>query len=218
MIYTVENKKPLPVDYTKPHKIPAIRRDPKVKDTHRRLHRFIEKRWSDEELKLWGFYRPVDQRIEVDEKTTILIDEETVYDEENDQVVIRYITEPRNVRGNEVNKERDRRIHAGFEFAGKIIQSDPLSASRIMNYASLAREAISVDGIKPKETKWVEPDEDFTWITADNSEIVISAQDMLRMAKACMKHESRMIKKAKKIKRESPIPYDYDDDSRWGDE
>lgn len=210
-----QNGKPVPWNPAEPREIPKSLRDPKVKDTHARLPRNIEKRWSHEELLLWKLYKPHDERVDPEDEDILIEDEITDFEKDDpDRLVTKYTTSERVIKKADVNKERDRRRSAGFMFKGKLIQSDPESARMIANFAQMARDAI-LGGKLPADTKWHGGPVEFTWTTADNSDLVLSAGDMIAMSKACTLHEAHLIKRARKIKQKDPIPKNYNKDRRW---
>lgn len=67
-----------------------------------------------------------------------------------------------------IKRERGAREVAGFPFMGKTIQNDPESALKIANRAARARDALTAA-------------EEFTttWTTADNSDLVLDANQTL---------------------------------------
>lgn len=115
----------------------------------------------------------------------------------------------------EVNRERDRRIAAGFDFAGKVIQFRPEDKDRITGLGALAGFAIS-QGAQPGDFNWHDPDDDpMGWIAADNSVLMLDAQTAFAMARTAARHEKQHVFAAMKIKNASPRPMDYDADHHW---
>jgi hypothetical protein len=112
----------------------------------------------------------------------------------------------------DINQERDRRIAGGFVFGGNTYQSDPESRQRIANAAIEAIEAIIGD-VSGGNLRWSDPDNDFTWRAADNSEIPMDAPSMVDLHKEARAHEALMIRRAQALKANPPS--DYTDDSHW---
>jgi hypothetical protein len=114
----------------------------------------------------------------------------------------------------DVNRERDRRTHAGFMFQGKLYQFDPDSRSRITGAATLAKFAI-LAGAQPGNYRWMNPSADSSWIAADNTLTLMDAQTASAFGDAAAVHEQRHIFAARAIKAMSPIPLDYADAKYW---
>jgi len=99
-----------------------------------------------------------------------------------------------------VDRERDRRIAAGFTFQGVGFQTDPDSVKRIAGAASAALVAITIDAAAPGDLRWADPDADFVWIAADNSLVPMDAPSVIAFGKAYMAHERALVFAAKAIK------------------
>lgn len=114
----------------------------------------------------------------------------------------------------EVDAERDRRIAAGFIFAGKLYQSRPENRENIAG-ASTAALAALVNGAQPGDLRWHGGDSDFCWIADDNSLTTMDAQTMFAFGQAAMAHKQAHIFAARALKDADPIPADYADDIHW---
>lgn len=114
----------------------------------------------------------------------------------------------------EVDAERDRRIAAGFIFAGKLYQSRPEDRENIAG-ASTAALAALVNGAQPGDLRWHGGDSDFCWIAADNSLTPMDAQTMFAFGQAAMTHKQAHIFAARAVKDMEPIPADVTADELW---
>jgi len=108
----------------------------------------------------------------------------------------------------DVNRERDRRTHAGFTFNGKLYQFDPDSKARVTGAATLAKFAV-VAGKQAGDLRWMNPNADFSWIAADNSLNTMDAPTASAFGDAAAVHEQRHIFAARALKAMDPIPADY---------
>lgn len=113
-----------------------------------------------------------------------------------------------------VDAERDRRIAAGFSFAGKLYQSRPEDRENISG-AALAALAAQIGGAQPGHRRWHGGDSDFVWIAADNSLTPMDAQTMFAFGQAAMAHKQAHIFAARALKDADPIPADFAEDSHW---
>lgn len=114
----------------------------------------------------------------------------------------------------EIDAERDRRVAAGFTFAGKLYQGRPEDRENITG-ASLAALAAMGAGAQPDDLRWHGGDEDFVWIADDNSLTPMDAQTMFAFGQAAMAHKQAMIFAARALKDADPTPSDYTDDAYW---
>jgi hypothetical protein len=107
----------------------------------------------------------------------------------------------------QVNAERDRRLRR-FTFEGRDFDfcDGRGSDQNIAGAATLALAAV-LTGVG-----W---DEQFTWVSADNSTVKMDAQTCLNFGKAAADWKARHIRAARALKDMSPIPADFADDSRW---
>lgn len=113
-----------------------------------------------------------------------------------------------------VDAERDRRIAAGFTFAGVLYQSRPADWEVYSGKALEAFIAV-MSGADPGNLRWADADVDFAWIAADNSRVPMDAQTVIELAKAASAHRTRLTFAGSNIKALNPIPADYADDARW---
>ncbi len=114
-----------------------------------------------------------------------------------------------------VNQERDRRIAAGVTFGGKVYQSDSTSKQRLLGVALQATLAI-MNGAQANNMRWADPDIDFTYISADNTAVVMDAPTVIALGQTVAGHEKSMIYKARALKdRDGGPPADYANDSYW---
>ncbi len=109
----------------------------------------------------------------------------------------------------DVDRERVRRIAAGFLFQTKRIQFDDRSKANISGAVQLAKLALA------GEVEWPA---DFAWIAADNSLLPLTAEAMTVLGVSAAAWERRHIFAARAIKNMSPIPDDYAADARWPSE
>lgn len=114
----------------------------------------------------------------------------------------------------DVDAERDRRVAAGFTFAGVRFQSRPDDRENIAGAATAALGAMMA-GAQPGDLRWHGGDTDFVWIAEDNSTMAMDAQTLFAFGQAAMAHKQSMIFAARAIKDMGPIPADYADDQYW---
>lgn len=119
------------------------------------------------------------------------------------------------VSSDAVNAERDRRTRQ-FMFSGKAFDFCDGRGSdiNIAGAGTLALAAIMA-GAQANDLRWADPNEDFTWIAADNTKVMMDAQTCLNFAKAAADWKAKHIRKARLLKDMNPIPADYASDSRW---
>lgn len=113
-----------------------------------------------------------------------------------------------------VDAERDRRIAAGFTFAGVLYQSRPADWEVYSGKALEAFIAV-MSGSAPGNLRWADADTDFAWIAADNSHVPMDAQTVIELAKAASAHRTELTFAGSDIKALNPIPDDYADDKWW---
>ena len=116
----------------------------------------------------------------------------------------------------QVNRERDRRLAADFEFQGKMYQRDDKSIQRITGAATLAGFAVA-QGAQPEDYNWHGGDQPFAWIASDNSLNLMDAQTAFAFGAECANVETRIVFAAKALREMDPIPHDYADDRHWPD-
>jgi hypothetical protein len=98
----------------------------------------------------------------------------------------------------DVNRERDRRIGAGFAFSGKLYQSREKDIARINSQAALA--AVVVDAFPEGDLRWSDPNKDFVFISADNSRVPMDAATMVALGRAASVWGSSVTLAARSIK------------------
>lgn len=113
-----------------------------------------------------------------------------------------------------VDRERDRRIGAGFVYEGVLYQTRPSDRESISGVGPLALAAI-IAGSQPGDLRWADPDSDFGWIAADNSVTPMDAQTALAFSQAAAAYKKHLIFAARTLKGMSVIPGDYQDDKWW---
>lgn len=113
-----------------------------------------------------------------------------------------------------IDAERDRRIAAGFTFAGKLYQSRPEDRENITG-AALAALAAQMAGATTGDLRWHGGDSDFAWIAEDNSLTLMDAQTMFALGQTAMAHKQAHIFAARALKDAEVIPGDYQDDAYW---
>lgn len=176
--------------------------------------REIEQLWSAADLEAIGLWRDDMIAAAVPVPDGKQITSTTVQRVEG---VVRYVNTlvdiPRPTE-DQVDAERDRRIAAGFTFAGVIYQSRPEDRENIMGAGTAALGAM-VQGALPGNYRWHGGDSDFAWIAADNSLNPMDAQTVYAFGLAAMAHKTAHIFAARAIKDANPIPTDFTDNVFW---
>lgn len=113
-----------------------------------------------------------------------------------------------------VDKERDRRLIAGFTYNGHTFDSDPLSIQKVTGAALKANVAV-LGGALVGDLRWFDPNEDFDWIARDNSRVTLDAHDMAAMGDALAIHQKQIIYAARDLKDLATIPSDFASDQYW---
>lgn len=108
----------------------------------------------------------------------------------------------------DVDRERDRRIAAGFRFNGVLYQSRQTDRENMAGASTTALAAI-INGSEPGNLRWADPDNDFDWIAADNTLQPMDAHTVFEFGRAAMTHKQAHIFAARTIKDMVPIPDDY---------
>ena len=121
--------------------------------------------------------------------------------------------DPEPVDPADIDRERDRRIDAGFDFMGIDFQSRQTDRENIAGAAQLAFMAI-VEGKQLGDLRWHGGDTDFVWISSDNSLIPMDAHTMVAFGKAAAEQKQRLIFAARALK-DGEIPEDFTDDDYW---
>lgn len=114
----------------------------------------------------------------------------------------------------DVDIERDRRIDTGVEFQDVMFQSRATDRENIAGAAQLGFMAV-VGGAQVSDLRWSNPDQDFTWIAADNSLVPMDAHTVVAFGKAAAERKQALIFSARQLKHLEPIPLDFTDDRWW---
>lgn len=114
----------------------------------------------------------------------------------------------------EIDAARDERLAGGIEFQGTLFQSRPIDRERITEAAQLAFMA-AASGAKPGDLRWLEPEQDFTWIAADNTLVPMDAPTVVAFAKAMAARTQALVLAGRRLKDMDAIPGDYTDDKWW---
>lgn len=88
-----------------------------------------------------------------------------------------------------VNAERDAHEQGGFAYMGKVIDSDPLSAQRLIGAAQLAQ--IAIGAAQPFSIDWT---------CADDTSLTMDAQQMLGAMAALGQHVTAVHARARQLK------------------
>ncbi len=111
-----------------------------------------------------------------------------MYSPELDQLIKR----ERNATNTEINVERDRRLHMGFECWGKIYDSD------LKSRTALAAAVAPVH-----------------WITKNNDVIYLDANMLETLRKTLSDTTTKIVLAAKYLKEIKPTPQDWRQDDHW---
>jgi len=114
----------------------------------------------------------------------------------------------------DVDIERDHRLASAIEFQGALFQSRSIDRERITEAAQLAFMAVA-SGAKPGDLRWLEPEQDFTWIAADNTLVPMDAPTVVAFAKAMAARTQALVLAGRRLKDMDVIPSDYTDDKWW---
>ncbi|WP_238368288.1 DUF4376 domain-containing protein [Mesobacterium pallidum] len=98
-----------------------------------------------------------------------------------------------------VNKERDRRIDAGFTYGANTFDSGPEDRERIMAAAAIARSAID-GGALAADLRWYDAGVDFAWIDASNASVTMDAPTVVAFGAALFDHVFTHINAARALK------------------
>lgn len=131
-----------------------------------------------------------------------------------------WVFSPPEIRGSDVDAERDRRISSGFEFHGVRYQSRLPSTNRAGDWDVFSGKALEAfiavsSGVQPGDLRWSDPGADFAWIAADNTRVPMDAQTVIELCKAASEHRSRHTFAGSDLKSMQPIPEDYTDNKWW---
>lgn len=128
---------------------------------------------------------------------------------------------PKTISRDQVNTERDRRVSSGLPFNSSVFDFDQRGKDNITGAASLAKFAV-LAGAQPGDYKWHVTDpankdsaQPFSWITQDNSLVLLDAQTTSSLGDAAANWETVHVFAARSLKEMSPIPLDFEDDKYW---
>ncbi|MDL5600840.1 DUF4376 domain-containing protein [Bacillus subtilis] len=125
-----------------------------------------------------------------------------------------YLKKVGQIKPADIDYERDRRLAGGIEFQGTLFQSRSIDRERITEAAQLAFMA-AASGAKPGDLRWLEPEQDFTWIAADNTLVPMDAPTVVAFAKAMAARTQALVLAGRRLKDMDAIPGDYTDDKWW---
>ncbi|MGA4635111.1 DUF4376 domain-containing protein [Pseudomonas solani] len=114
----------------------------------------------------------------------------------------------------DIDAERDRRMAAGVEFKDSLFQSRPSDHENIIGAAQLAFTAVA-SGARPGNLRWSDPNQDFTWIAADNSLVPMDAPTVVDLGNVVIARKQALIHAGRQLKDMETIPSDYVDDKWW---
>ncbi|WP_443096608.1 DUF4376 domain-containing protein [Pseudomonas solani] len=101
-----------------------------------------------------------------------------------------------------------------MSFNGAHFQSRPIDRERIIEAAQLALMAMT-GGAKSDDLRWMEPEQDFTWITADNTLMPMDAHTILAFATAVAARTRALVLAGRRLKDMEAVPCDYTSDKWW---
>ena len=118
----------------------------------------------------------------------------------------------------QVDAERDRRKHLDLTFDvdtnSKVFQADRASQIHMHEAAVWALKAVEA-GAVVDDYRWNSNTEDFQWILADNSLLLMDAHEMIALWAEVSKRNTQLQLKGRALKDMSPIPMNYTDNSFW---
>lgn len=114
----------------------------------------------------------------------------------------------------EVNSERDRRMYSGVSFKGNTYDSDLESRQAVSDAASAALVA-TLQGAADGDTRWLDQDRDFMWITAENVQVAMDAPTVVALGKRMVASRTELANAARVLKDMGEVPTDYRDDKWW---
>ncbi len=119
------------------------------------------------------------------------------------------------ITSEDVNTERDRRIATRFTFNGILYDFNMRAKTDITGAGVLAGLAI-IAGAQPGDLFWSsEEDEEFGWIAADNTRVLMDAQTCFAFSRAAALHYRRHIEAGRVLKDLDTIPLDFTEDNYW---
>lgn len=103
------------------------------------------------------------------------------------------LSELKLVKRDEINAARDQAEQGGFEYMGKVFDSDPISCQR-MSCAAQAMQAMSISEGQPEPT--------ITWTTQDNSTIDLTPAELMGLVGALAAWSNQCHQKATVLKKQ----------------
>ena len=113
-----------------------------------------------------------------------------------------------------VNRERDRRIGAGFYYGPRKFDWNEATRARVTGAAAMAGFAIG-SGALAGDYRWHGGSTDFGWILQNNMVLPLDAQGMFAVSQTAMAHEAAHVFAARAIKEAATPPADFTDDTLW---
>lgn len=113
-----------------------------------------------------------------------------------------------------IDMERDRRLTLGVTFRDHLFQTRDADRETLLEISHLAVIAI-LHGAAPGDLRWADPDEDFTWISADNTAVPMDAQGVTEFFRAVCALKSTLRLAGRRLKDLPLPPANYADDSWW---
>ncbi|KQR75740.1 DUF4376 domain-containing protein [Rhizobium sp. Leaf341] len=116
----------------------------------------------------------------------------------------------------DVDRERDRRIAAGFTFMGNLYQAREQDLRNINGAATGAALAL-MQGAQPGDLRWQGGDTDFGWIAADNAIVPMDVVTMVSFGRAAMAHVEHLTMTGRSLKDRLAAGEDLDisDNALW---
>ena len=130
----------------------------------------------------------------------------------------------------DVNAERDRRIEQGFNFTmtnkvnraggSYIMQAGLKSQTAVTSLVSRAKDAASIQGGShgANDYRWLNPDEDFSYPSLDNTEIALDVDEMIELGRQLsvfVDHIMRRGRALKALEADDGIPANFTEDNYW---
>ncbi|MAD43584.1 MAG: hypothetical protein CMH98_01145 [Oceanospirillaceae bacterium] len=100
----------------------------------------------------------------------------------------------------QINDDRDERLAAGVEFDGIVYQSREIDHTRVNGLYSRALRAQSQGSGTAGDYRWFNPEVDFSYTAADNSEHLMDADTVISMGEEFANRQLVLIKYAQSVK------------------
>lgn len=107
-----------------------------------------------------------------------------------------------------VNRYRNTLLRAGVDHNGYTFQTDDRSLLNLNLAAQAARQAV-VDGASATDNQWHGGSSPFFWIAADNTQVVMTPNDLKALHTAVFDRVNYLVTKADEIKSMDPIPTNF---------